>query len=127
MSQTQQQLLQLEHQGWQALCDGTGGAFYGELMSDAGVMILAHGYAFDRKAVVESLEHAPTWDSYEITDPVVISLGPDQAILRYTGTGRRHGEPDFVALMASIYIRHDDAWRLVHYQQTPVPISTPSD
>lgn len=114
------QLLELEHQGWQALCDGTGGAFYGELMTDDGVMILAHGYAFDRDAVVASLEHAPTWDSYEIAEPTVVWLGQDQAILRYTGTGRRDGEPDFVALMASVYVRLDGTWRLAHYQQTPV-------
>ena len=121
MSQTQHYLLQLEHQGWQALVDGTGGVFYGALMTDDAVMILAHGYAFDRDAVIASLEHAPTWDSYDIADPTVILLGEDQAILRYTGTGRRAGEPDFVALMASVYMRLDDTWRLVHYQQTPVP------
>lgn len=42
-------------------------------------------------------------------------------LLRYTGTGRRSGEPDFVALMGSLYVRIDGEWRLAHYQQTPVP------
>ena len=113
-------LLELEHRGWQALCDGDGAAFYGTLMPDDGVMILAHGQALDIEGVIESLENAPPWDSYTITHSTVVALGPDQAILRYTGTGRRAGEPDFVALMASVYVRIDDVWRLAHYQQTPV-------
>ena len=113
-------LLELEHQGWQALCDGDGAAFYETIMPDDGIMILAHGRALDRGAVTASLEDAPTWDSYTITHETVVSLGPEQAILRYTGTGRRAGASDFVALMASVYVRIDDVWRLVHYQQTPV-------
>lgn len=84
-------------------------------MTDDAVMILAHGCAFDRDAVVESLAHAPTWDSYDIAHPTV-SLGKDQAMLYYTGTGHRAGEPDFVALMASVYVRLNGAWRLAHYQ-----------
>ncbi len=115
------ELLELEHRGWQALCDGQGAAFYGDLMSEDGVMILAHGQALDREAVVASLEHAPAWDSYSIDNSTVTTLGSDQAILRYTGTGRRSGDPDFVALMASVYVRIDGVWRLAHYQQTPVP------
>lgn len=113
------QLLKLEHRGWQALCSGSGAAFYGELMTEDGVMVLAHGYALERQAVVQSLENAPRWDSYDIADASVILLGPQQAVVRYTGTGRRRGEPDFVALMASVYLRVDGAWRLAHYQQTP--------
>jgi len=73
----------------------------------------------DRDAVVASIEQAPTWDSYTITDPTMLRLGSDDVILRYTGTGRRGADPEFVALMASVYSRIDGAWRLVHYQQTP--------
>ena len=42
-------------------------------------------------------------------------------LLRYTGTGRRSGEPDFVALMGSLYVRIAGEGRLAHYQQTLVP------
>ncbi|MGO1536796.1 MAG: DUF4440 domain-containing protein [Yaniella sp.] len=115
------EVLELEHQGWQSLCDGEGARFYGALMTDDAVMILAHGFAFDRDAVIRSLQDTPPWDSYDITDATATALGPDQVILRYTGAGRRSGEPDFVALMGSIYVRIDGEWRLAHYQQTPVP------
>lgn len=42
-------------------------------------------------------------------------------LLRYTGTGRRSGEPNFVALMGSLYVRIAGEWRLAHYQQTQFP------
>ena len=114
------ELLRLEHRGWQALCDGNGAEFYGAIMTDDAVMILAHGQALDRDAVVASLEHAPPWDSYAISAPTVRTLETDVALLRYTGTGRRSAEPDFTALMASVYVRVGSTWRLAHYQQTPM-------
>ena len=114
------ELLRLEHRGWQALCDGNGAEFYGAIMTDDAVMILAHGQALDRDAVVASLEHAPPWDSYAISAPTVRTLETDVALLRYTGTGRRSAEPDFTALMASVYVRVGATWRLAHYQQTPM-------
>lgn len=115
------EILQLEHRGWRSLCDGTGAQFYANIMTQDAVMILAHGFALDRQAVIGSLEHAPPWDSYDITDPTIVALGKEQVILRYTGTGRRRGEPDFLALMGSVYVRVDGVWQLAHYQQTPVP------
>src|SRR5699024_3323637 len=50
-----------------------------------------------------------------------IVLGPDHMLLRYAGTGRRSGEPDFVALMGSLYVRIAGQWRLANYQQTQSP------
>src|SRR5690606_1883724 len=63
------ELLTLERRGWDSLCDGTGGEFYGDLMTDDGVMVLAHGFALPRDAVVASLGDAPPWAGYEIRDP----------------------------------------------------------
>ena len=115
------ELLSLEHAGWRSLCDGTGGRFYGELMTDDAVMVLAHGMALDRDAVVASLDDAPTWSTYEITDERVVAVGADAAALVYTGRASRDGSADFVALMSSLYVRRDGRWRLALYQQTPVP------
>ena len=115
------ELLDLEHQGWRSLCDGTGAQFYGSVMTEDGVMVLANGAVFDRPTVVASLNDAPTWDEYEIVDERLVRLGGDQAILVYTGRATRGGdEPEFVALMSSVYTRHDGTWRLALYQQTPV-------
>lgn len=116
------ELLDLEHQGWKSLCERTGADFYGRIMITDGVMVLAHGQVFDRQAVVDSLNEAPPWQTYEIADERLITLGSDQAILVYTGRARREAdEPAFVALMSSVYTRQNGSWRLALYQQTPVP------
>jgi hypothetical protein len=117
------ELLTLERRGWDSLCDGTGGEFYGGLMTDDGVMVLAHGFALPRDAVVASLGDAPPWAGYEIRDPRLVALGDDATALVYTGQAWRDGEPVFEALMSSVYVRRDEGWRLALYQQTPIPAS----
>lgn len=116
------ELLDLEHQGWKSLCNSTGADFYGQIMTSDGVMVLAHGQVFDRQAVIDSLNEAPPWRTYDITDERLIALSDDHAILVYTGRAYRdEDEPAFTALMSSVYTRHNDTWRLALYQQTPVP------
>lgn len=44
----------LERAGWDALGAGTGGQFYGSLMTPDAVMVLAHGAVLDRDQVVAS-------------------------------------------------------------------------
>lgn len=126
MSDPIDDLRELEHRGWRSLCDGTGGDFYGDLMTGDGVMILAHGLALTREEVVASLAAAPRWESYEIEDARVIPLSDVAAALVYTGHGHRAGDPPFVALMSSTYVRRDGRWRLAIYQQTPIPSETTS-
>ncbi|GAB3237109.1 hypothetical protein GCM10027447_36030 [Glycomyces halotolerans] len=117
-----EELLELERAGWDALCDGTGSEFYGTVMAADGIMVLAHGFALDREAVVESLREAPTWDGYEISQERTVQVGDDAAGLIYTARAWREGdEDDFRALMSSVYFRADGIWNLALYQQTPVP------
>ncbi|GAB3633848.1 hypothetical protein GCM10027421_32010 [Microbacterium shaanxiense] len=116
------ELLDLEHQGWKSLCNSSGADFYGRIMTGDGVMVLAHGQVFDRQAVIDSLNEAPPWRTYDVADERLISLGEDCAILVYTGRAYRdESEPAFSALMSSVYTRHEGVWRLALYQQTPVP------
>lgn len=116
------ELLVLEHRGWDSLCDGTGATFYGSLMTDDGVMVLANGQAMTRNEVVESLQHAPPWQGYDIADARTVALASGDAALVYRGSARRDGEETvFVGLMTSVYTRVNDIWRLAVYQQTPVP------
>lgn len=117
-----EELLRLERRGWDSLCAGTGADFYGSLMTDDGVMVLAHGFALDRAAVVASLDDAPPWSGYEISDARLVGTGPGGAALLYTGTAHRDGAASvFRALMSSVYVRREDGWRLALYQQTPLP------
>lgn len=116
------ELLRLEQAGWTSLCDGTGDAFYGRIMTENGVMVLADGSILDRDGVVASLRDAPSWNSFEMTDERVVEMAPDTAALVYTGrASRAAGGPAFVGAMTSVYVRQGDQWRLALYQQTPVP------
>ena len=113
-------LLVLERRGWAALCDGTAAGFYGEVMADDGLMVLADGSVMDRDAVVAALAQSPPWARHEIDDVRPVAAG-DGAALVYTGRAWREedGEP-FTAVMTSLYVRDGDRWRLALYTQTPV-------
>ena len=113
-------LLDLERSGWDSLCAATGGDFYGSIMTDDAVMVLANGQVMTRDDVVAALSDAPAWESYEIEDPRVVPVGDSSAALVYQGTGRRNGSPPFVGAMTSVYVRKRDGWKLALYQQTPV-------
>ena len=58
------ELLELEHRGWRSLCSSTGADFYGEIMTEDGVMVLSHGFVLSRPQVIESLNDAPPWSGY---------------------------------------------------------------
>lgn len=117
-----EKVLDLERRGWDSLCDGTGAKFYGDLMTEDAVMVVANGVTMDRAAVIASLEEAPPWHSYEIDDVRLIDAGEDAAALVYVGTGYREGDqPAFIGVMASVYVLQGDRFRLALYQQTPLP------
>jgi hypothetical protein len=112
-------LLDLERRGWDSLCDGTGSAFYGSVMTDDALMVLANGQVMTRDEVVQALSAAPPWDSYELADVRLVMAGAGAALV-YVGTARRQGADDVVCAMSSVYVATDEGWRLVLYTQTPV-------
>jgi hypothetical protein len=115
-------LLDLERSGWDSLCDGTGGEFYGKLMTADGLMVLANGQVMTREAVVDALSDAPPWNSYRLDDARMVELGPNSAALVYVGTGRRDADDSpFVGAMTSVYVHDGHTWKLAVYQQTPMP------
>ena len=118
----QNTLLDLERKGWDSLCESTGDVFYGAVMAEDAVMVLANGQVMDRAAVVSALGDAPPWRAYEMSETRFVDLGSDCAALVYVATAHRDDEePAFVGLMSSVYVRRDDEWRLAVYQQTPRP------
>jgi ketosteroid isomerase-like protein len=114
------ELLAVERAGWRSLCDQTGDDFYGQIMTDDAVMVLANGQVMTREDVIGALGQAPPWASFDLRDARVVESGSDAAALVYVGSATRDegGEP-FVATMSSVYRREGDEWRLVLYQQTP--------
>lgn len=121
----QNALMDLERKGWDALCDSTGDVFYGEVMTDDAVMVLANGEIMDRAMVVAALRQAPPWRTYDIGEARFVDTGPGSVALVYVGTAYRESdEPAFVGLMSSVYVQQDGDWRLALYQQTPRPTNT---
>jgi hypothetical protein len=115
-----EELLALEKSGWDALCESRGADYYGEIMTSDAVMVLVNGMTLDRDAVRASLNAAPPWDSYDITDARVVAAGRGAAALVYRARAERVGEAPFEALMSSVYAEVDGKLRLALYQQTTV-------
>lgn len=89
-------------------------------MTPDALMVLAHGAVLDRDQVVASLEEAPPWTSYTMSDVRPVPLGAESAALVHRADAVRRGL-DFAALMTSGYVLHDGDWRLAVYQQTVIP------
>lgn len=114
-------LLGLEHAGWTSLCESRGGAFYGGLMLPGALMVLVNGMVLEHATIAATLDDAPPWASYEISEPRVVEVGSDSAALLYHAQAHRDGESEpFTALMASTYRLVDGRPRLALYQQTTI-------
>lgn len=118
---TREELLVLERRGWDALCTGTGPAFYHDRMTADGIMVLAHGAVLERTQVRSSLATAPPWRDYTLSDVRLVRLGPATAALVYRARAVRADDDVFETLMTSVYVLDGRRPLLALYQQTPVP------
>ncbi len=118
----EQELLELEHAGWQALStgDSKGADHYSALMTEGALMVLANGQVMTREEVVSALRGSPPWDTYTIADSQVVPISDDVRAIVYTATGTR-GETRFEGVMTSVYVRTHAGWQLALYQQTATP------
>lgn len=108
-----------ERAGWESLCNGLGGAFYVDIMTEDAVMILVDGAVLERASVAASLEAAPSWATYELSELRVLSTGDDSAVLVYRASALRDDDREpFLVTMASTYVLVDGTPRLALYQQT---------
>jgi hypothetical protein len=115
-----QELLDLERRGWDSLCSSTGADFYGEVMTDDAVMVMANGAVLHRADVVDALKNAPAWSKFEMADADVVPLGDDAAAVVYRAKAYRAADqPPFDCVMSSVYVTNGDQWKLALYQQTP--------
>jgi ketosteroid isomerase-like protein len=116
------ELLGLEREGWEALCDATGADFYGRVMTDDALMVMANGAVMDRQAVVDALGQSPPWAGFELQDAKIVPAGDAAASLVYRAKAFRADDaPPFECVMTSVYAKSGDEWRLTLYQQTPIP------
>jgi hypothetical protein len=113
-------LLGLEEQGWQALSSPDPVEVCEEWLADDAVLIVS-GMVIDRATFLQALADEQPWASHHIEEPRAVRLTDDSAGLIYRVTAHRDGQPEFAALMTSVYINRNDRWQLVLHQQTPMP------
>ncbi len=117
-----EELLQLEHEGWEALSTSgnAAGRFYTENLAVDVLMLLPGGMILDdRDEVIEAMRGSP-WTSFALSDERVLELAEGSAVVAYRATAQREGDEPYTALFNSTYVREDSVWRLAVHQQTPV-------
>ena len=113
-------LHELEEQGWQALSSPDPVKFCEEWLADDAVLIVP-GMVIDRATFLKALADEQPWAGHHIEQPRAVELTDDSAALVYRVTAQRDGQPEFVALMTSVYVKRAGRWQLVVHQQTPMP------
>ena len=104
------------------LAGGAGEAYDHHLAEDATVVI--PGATLDRAATVAAMDDSPGWDAFSLDERRMRRLPGNTALLIYRFSGRR-GESAYEAILTSLYTRDpDDAWKLIHHQQTPITSSS---
>jgi hypothetical protein len=119
MSSTED-LLRLEHAGWEALSTSgeAAASFYEEILATRVIFVLPGGIVLDdRDAVISSMSGAP-WDAFEISEERVEHITPDCAAVVYRASARRGGH-SYQAWFNSTYVVEHEGWRLALHQQTP--------
>jgi hypothetical protein len=112
-------LVEMEHEGWRALSNGTGADFYDRNLTENAVMIFPMG-VLDRAQSIEAMRAAPPWSSFRIDEPQVMSLTAESAILTYRATAQRDGQPEYNALMTTAFVKEDGTWKTALHQHTPI-------
>lgn len=111
-----QELLNLERQFWKGDAD-----FYRRSLTDKAVMVFPEPAAvLTRDKILETIASSPRWADVRIDDARVVELIRETALVTYKATARRDGdEKDYVALVSSVYVNRDGAWKLAFHQHTP--------
>lgn len=113
-----ERLIALEHDGWQALVAGNGGAYHREHLTANAVMAFPFG-TLPREDALAAMEAAPPWKRFEIRDPQVVELGHDSGVVVYRVVAQRPGDEPYAAVVGSTFVRDNDGWKLDFHQQSP--------
>ena len=111
-------LIDLEERGWQALSSSDPVPFCQEWLADDAVFVVP-GMVIDRASFLQALVDEQPWATHEIVDVRTIELSDDVVALVYRVTAQRENQPVFTGLLASVYVQRAGRWQLVLHQQTP--------
>jgi hypothetical protein len=128
LAELKDKLREFEMEGWQAVSEYRGCGFYSNRLTDDGLLVLPDGSVLDKwEAAVSALNGDETWASYHFEDERIVLLSPGCASLTYTASAQMLGEPEYRAVVTSVYVRRGDDWLIALRQETPVhPMDNPS-
>jgi hypothetical protein len=90
-------------------------AYYDGYLADDAIAVLPYGI-FDKAAVLRQVaEPQPGFRASAVEDEQVSVLSGDCGLVRYVAV-----YPDRRAVVSTVFVRRDGAWRAVLYQQTPL-------
>ncbi|TWI06150.1 uncharacterized protein DUF4440 [Luteimonas cucumeris] len=75
-----------------------------------------------RARILQSIQGNARWTHVDLEDFAMRELAPGVALVTYRAVAVRNDrEPPYRALVGSLYLRQDSAWKLAFNQQTPLP------
>ena len=80
------------------------------------------GRTFDKSAILEELRNEPQHQTARLNDFAIRPLTPEVMLVTYRTT--RHDSSGHVihqAQRSSIWINHNDTWKITFHQGTPIP------
>src|SRR5688572_20300323 len=104
MSDLDQELIEAEREGWQALASGRGGDHYRQHLAANAVMAFPFG-VMSRQQAIHAMEAVPPWSSFDLIDPQVVELSADSGIVVYRVEAQRAGEEPYAAIVSSTFVR----------------------
>jgi len=96
---------------------GPGDVYRERLLEDA--VVIVPGQVLDREACAAAIDDSPGWDDMELTEPRLVEPADGVATISYRFAGTR-GDFRYEALMSSVYVRRNGAWKVALHQQTPL-------
>ena len=117
MSDLEREIEELERRGWEALSGPGGAGFYDDAMADDGLMVFP-GMVMDKPTAISTIREVQPWSTFELGD-VRVSGDDSAALVTYRAKAQRAGEPDYEAVMSSVYVRRAGRWLLLLHQQSP--------
>lgn len=115
------ELIELEERGWIALSSGGQAAaeFYQAMLDAEVVMLLPGGTRLtDRSLTIDVMSGAP-WSDFRLEVPQVLWPTAETGVITYGVTAHRDGQPEYSALVSTLYVRREDGWKVSFHQQTP--------
>ena len=113
-------LVELEERGWEALSSTDGAAFCETWLADDAVLVVP-GMIIDRATFLQAAGQEAPWAAHRIEEARVVQFMPGCEAVLYRVTASREGQPEYEALITSVYAKQHDDWKLVYHQQTPMP------